>query len=497
MRPVLWLSGAVATSLMGMATKEVVATAPLLIFIYDRTFIAGTFKGAWERRKGLYIGLAATWLPLALLVAGTGGSRHGSAGFTGAVEPTHYWLTQFRAVADYLRLTVWPRTLVFDYGTNVVRGPLDVLPQALLVLALLALTVVALIRRPPLGFLGAWFFCILAPTSIVPVATQTMAEHRMYLPLAAVIMAIVLALYVLTSGGLRCWIPLAAAAIGLGIATLGRNEVYRSGLSLWEDTVAKQPDNARAHCSLGLALSAIPDELLHAISEYERAIQIHPNFSDAHFDLGIALESVPGRHGEAIDHFQEALQIRPDFPDARLGLAKALAQESRIPEAIQEYQAALRDRPTSYEALSDYGALLCGTGNVSGGIEQLNAALQINPDYPRAHFFMGNALVQSGNIPDAIGHYEAALRAEPNFAEASNNLGMVLCRMGRTTEGLMLIEAAIRIRPDFAQAHFARGAALLQAGRVNEAVEEYNKLLELKPGDPSALRMLDLIRSRQ
>jgi len=61
----------------------------------------------------------------------------------------------------------------------------------------------------------------------------------------------------------------------------------------------------------------------------------------------------------------------------------------------------------------------------------------------------------------------------------------------------MLIEAAIRIRPDFAQAHFARGAALLQAGRVNEAVEEYNKLLELKPGDPSALRMLDLIRSRQ
>ena len=61
------------------------------------------------------------------------------------------------------------------------------------VLALLGLaTAVALWRWPKFGFLGACFFFILAPaSSIVPVATQTAAEHRMYLPLAAVLILLV------------------------------------------------------------------------------------------------------------------------------------------------------------------------------------------------------------------------------------------------------------------------------------------------------------------
>lgn len=43
-------------------------------------------------------------------------------------------------------------------------------------------------RQPAISFSAGWFFAILASTSIVvPVATQTMAEHRKYLPLAAVV----------------------------------------------------------------------------------------------------------------------------------------------------------------------------------------------------------------------------------------------------------------------------------------------------------------------
>jgi len=57
-----------------------------------------------------------------------------------------------------------------------------------ILLGLLFATIYALVRKPMLGFLGAWFFAALAPSSsIVPVITQTVAEHRMYLPLAAVV----------------------------------------------------------------------------------------------------------------------------------------------------------------------------------------------------------------------------------------------------------------------------------------------------------------------
>ncbi len=61
-------------------------------------------------------------------------------------------------------------------------------PQALLLVLLAASTMVALWRKPALGFVGAWFFAILAPSSsVVPLVTQTIAEHRMYLPLAAAV----------------------------------------------------------------------------------------------------------------------------------------------------------------------------------------------------------------------------------------------------------------------------------------------------------------------
>ncbi len=90
------------------------------------------------------------------------------------------------AVARYLRLSLWPHPLVFEYGTFWVT-PAQAVPYALAVAALAAATLWALARRPALGFLGFWFFGILAPTSLVPGTTQMIVEHRMYLPLAAVI----------------------------------------------------------------------------------------------------------------------------------------------------------------------------------------------------------------------------------------------------------------------------------------------------------------------
>ena len=50
-----------ASCLLGMATKEVMVTAPLIVLLYDRTFLAGSFREAWRRRCGLYLALAATW----------------------------------------------------------------------------------------------------------------------------------------------------------------------------------------------------------------------------------------------------------------------------------------------------------------------------------------------------------------------------------------------------------------------------------------------------
>ena len=490
-RPTWWQVSSAAACLLGMATKEVMATAPFMVLLYDRTFVAGTFRDAWRLRRGFYLALAATWLPLAALVATTGWSRGGSAGFGAGVSAWDYWLTQLGAIARYAGLCVWPRPLVFDYGPFRVRGVAEVLPYALFVLLLAAATLAALRRRPALGFLGAWFLLILAPSSVVPVATQSMAEHRMYLPLAAVVAAAVLGIHAI--GGRRSWPALGLLALGLGFMTARRNEVYGSELSLWTDTVAKRPDNANARNNLGLALvraGRIPE----AIRQYRAALEMQPAYPGVLNNLGTALDRL-GRTPEAIGCYEAALRLEPGFAAAHYNLARALERTGRTEEAVGQFKEALRIRPDYADGHSDLGEALFRGGRVPEAIGQFEAALRIKPDDPRAHFNLGNALVQAGRIPEAIGSYEEALRIQPDLAEASNNLGVLLCRIGRVPEGIERIEAAIRAQPDFAQAHFSRGMAMLQAGRRDEAAAEFGKVLELRPNDPPAQRMLEVIRA--
>ena len=47
-----------------MASKEVMVSAPLLVLLYDRTFVAGSFREAWRWRRRLYLGLAGSWILL-------------------------------------------------------------------------------------------------------------------------------------------------------------------------------------------------------------------------------------------------------------------------------------------------------------------------------------------------------------------------------------------------------------------------------------------------
>src|ERR1022692_3445174 len=190
-----WLAASVFACLLGMATKEVMVSAPLVVLLYDRTFLAGGFREAFRRRWRLYAGLAATWIALALLVLSTH-SRSGTAGFGTTVAWWRYALTQLPAVVHYLWLCFWPHRLIFDYGSALEIPSFRVVPCALIIAGLAAATAWALARRPAVGFLGASFFAILAPSSsIVPVATETIAEHRMYLPLAAVAVLVVLGIH--------------------------------------------------------------------------------------------------------------------------------------------------------------------------------------------------------------------------------------------------------------------------------------------------------------
>lgn len=477
--PGFWSALTVGACLLGMASKEVMVSAPLMVLLYDRTFVAGTFRESWRRRQRLYASLAATWLVLAWLVLDSKG-RGGTAGFAAGVVWWQYSLTQCTAIVHYLGLSLWPFPLIFDYGTDLTTHPGEILPAIAIIAVLVTGTVIALWRRPMIGFAGAWFFAILAPTSsVMPVATQTIAEHRMYLSLAAVVALGAVGIHALL--GRRGLIGLTGLAAGLGILTAQRNLDYRSAIALWQDTVTKRPGNARAHNYLGTVL-LLQGRMAEAAGHIEQALQIKPDFALAHNNLGVALVRL-GRVPDAIAHYEAALRLNPTDGNIPHNLGDALLLIGRVQEAAEQYEHALQLRPDFADAQdNNLGNALLQMGQTSRAIELFEAALRLRPDFAEAHVNLGNALAQSGRLPEAIGHYETALRIQPDDAEAHFAFGNVLFQSGRLPEAMKHYDAALRLRPDFAEAHSNLGSALLQAGRREEAIRQYTEALRIQPG---------------
>lgn len=452
----LWQTCAVTACALGMATKEVMATAPLMVLFYDRTFVAQSFGAALRRRWAFYVALASTWGLLVWLIVQGGGNRGGSVGFGAGVEAWAYWLTQLRAMATYVKLTFWPAPLVFEYGTFWISGGGEIAIEATLVLGLLALTIRALWRRTALGFAGAWFFGILAPTSLAPGTTQMIVEHRMYLSLAAVLAVAVVGAY-RVAGERRRVIVSVAGAVAILVAmvlTVRRNTDYRTAVGLWSDTVAKRPENPLAHFMLAGAHEQAGD-VAQAVESYAEALRLKPDFSVGQENFGELLLKI-GRRKEAIERFEAALRLQPEFADAHMNLGNALLAEGRGAEAVRSLGEAVRLAPEVAEMRFNFANALAAAGRRDEAMKELVAALGRPAGAPAvhvaAHYELANLLAMSARQAEAVPHYEAALRARPDYAEAQHNLGSALFELGRLREAAEHYEATLRLAPDFPNA---------------------------------------------
>lgn len=313
-----WTLAAIAACVLGIASKELTATAPALVVLYDLAFRTESWRVVWRARWRLYLGLAVTWVPLALLMVRC--SRADSVGWSGGVSAFEYALNQADSLVHYLQLVFWPRTLVLDYGVPKALRLGQVWPQGLLVLALLAATAACVIARPQVGFLGVWFFVILSPTSsFIPILTEVAAERRMYLPSMAVIAGAVVAVYWVTISASSRWqrsadrlrsypwwpkavrgtlvLLLAVAAVLLAQRTVRRNRDYRDPLVLYQGSLDYWPGNKRALYNAAVTLRN-RDQVDEAIVAYSQLLASAPEDANTNNDLGVLL----ARRGE----FREA-----------------------------------------------------------------------------------------------------------------------------------------------------------------------------------------------
>jgi tetratricopeptide (TPR) repeat protein len=420
-----WLVLASLACVAGMGSKQVMVSAPLIVLLYERTFIAGSLKKARRDSWPLYLGLSCGW---ALLLWLNYGNPHSdSTGFQHGVSGYVWWLTQTKVLLMYFQLVVWPWPLVIHYEMPYLQSFREAWPY-LLPVALLGVGILLwLWRNHAIGFLGTWVFAILMPTLVVPIISEVAAERRMYLPLAAISVLVVVGGYELArwavkrreesapsianSSGPLIAIVAAALVVAMVLAGVSNRRLasYDDEMTLWQEVLELQPNNHVAHSNVGTG----------------------------HYDAG--------NLAEASEHFREAIRLKPDSSLAHYNLALVLAKNGEIDEAVDHFQLAVKYRPGSPELLNNLGVSMFVAGRYDEAIPILVEAIELKPSMWRAHDNLGSALLKAGRLTEAIARFQHAVKLNPHALDVHAHLADAQAKADRPGEAIATAQRALQL----------------------------------------------------
>jgi hypothetical protein len=402
-----WSWGALGACVLGMMTKEVVASLPIMALIYDRTFLAGSFAAAMKSRRWLYIGMAATWGILAGVVIQGHGQGY-TVGFGLGISIIEYARTQLGVIAHYFLLCLWPQGLVLSaVDWPIARHWYQVGIPGLLVALLVVISLIAFWKWPRVGFLLVSIFLILSPSSsIIPIVTEAEADQRMYLPLAALVCLVVV-------GGWRAaqlWrltrpaiVLTCCVIIVLTTLTILRNDDYQTPLRIWTDNIEKRPDNFSAYCSYGQALSELAQS----------------------YPLGSAQQKAIA--GWAVPVLRRALELSPRKYLAAAQSLSTVLELSGDREGSEHFDTQLiRQFPeNSAEMHLRRGGHRLNRGDLDGARADFDAVIATQPDDLEAHYYLGIVMQMQQDISGAEAQYRRVLQLDPHYRDVEKRYSYV------------------------------------------------------------------------
>ncbi len=473
----VWTAMVGAAVLLGALAKESALAAPALLWWGDRMApAAGTGRRTWIGVGAGAVAVAAFFLLRwgAVGALGTGVQIYDALGAGTGVRLAR----AFAVLGDIFRLHVVPWPLAADYAVNH-RG--DLLPIAwsasstLLGLggsAVLGLVAAAGLRRPGVAAYGAgWFLFAAVPVSNLVVQIGIVAAERIYyIPSAGglLLLAIgILALRPREDGALvlarrlAFSVALAASYGGFSLLTLDRNLDWFSNVTIFEDLIAKDPENPTGWIGISSELRDM-HRVDEAVEAAERAVAQVPGKPAAWAALGSAaftageLAAVRGDPEAAraawrrcADAYGRALD-RADSPGPRRRRAAALALLGEREAALRDLETARTLAPDDPEVWTDLG-IFWSTHAEPRDAERSRAAyaraLELLPTHARAHFNRGLDALQRGAPAAALPDLESAFRLDPSLraarlaaAQAASDAGV------RVTEAIRWVEEAIAER---------------------------------------------------
>jgi tetratricopeptide (TPR) repeat protein len=399
-----------------LLSKTVTASLPaalLLVLVWKRA-------RELPRRALELAPFFAIGAPLGLLTAWLERSQVGAVGEFWQHSAALRLLVAGRVVWFYAGKLVWPHPLAFIYP----RWEVDASQawQWLYPIAAVAAiaAAVALRRRAGDGLLVALLFFggTLVPAlgffDVAPMRFSYVADHFQYHASIGLLALFAAGLARAATRVPRAFARAAAVALlaALAILSARQTRVYRDLVTLWSDTVAKNPDGWMPQLNLGHALENAGD-LRGAIAHYRRSLALRPGYARANMNLGSALARL-GELDAAERHLRAALEVAWPSATAHFDLGNVLKKQRREAEAEAEYRLALQFDPGHAGAHTNLGALLLARGEAREALEHYRAVAQRQPHSAAVQANLASAALALGDRAQAARALAASLRLDPN-----------------------------------------------------------------------------------
>lgn len=484
----MWRLLAVAGVVAGMATHGLMLAAPWMLLLFDRAFLATSWRDVWKQRAPWHVAFLGSSV-VGLYFVVTAAPVAGADEFTSALSASEVLGRQLQAAGWYLQRAFWPQSPVYDYGPGFVPAGTALTIAA--TIALVGVTFIGLARRPAWGFVASLFWLTLAFAGWGAGQWGAIDEARLHVPLLALAMA---AAFGVARFGRAGGIALVILACGLGVGSQGRTAVHANAVALWSDTVTQVPSNARARFELGQALAAA-GRVDDALEQFDLTVQLVPKSRQAHLQLaGLLVQA--GRVGEAVAEYETSLRLDPNSVAAHLGLAAVQFRLGRTQSAQGHYEAASRLGVSAAEGQRHYGRALAEAGRLDEALHELESAAKLAPADADTRLVLGIVLSAAGRPEEGSRQFFAAVALQPDNPDAHAALGDALMDDHRPSEALAHYETALRLQPGrSAPLHASMGTALILLGRAPEAIAAYELALRGNPDDTATRTSLERVRA--
>jgi len=419
----LWHGGGLACFALGLATKATAITLPATLFLYELLFLnparqnpVRLFRAEpWRLKKYLPLtALLLAYLALRVVLIPSTFTRVIFPGGDSLYQtPSTYFFTEVRSWVYYLRLFLWPHPLIVDFhGFGWSQSLWDTKVLLALGVVILILGVAWRVRKsePLITFFTFWFFIALLPeASIVPL-TEPIFVYRAYLAYAGLSVVVTLASLKAwawvwdklkdraRTGPARFWASYSLVlSLILGIltvATISRNQDWRTETTLWSDVLRKDPANPRAHMYLGLEFLELED-YKKAGRMFEKAVELAPKDAYAYMLRGYFNDRVD-RNDQALADLNQAIKLDPRSHYNYFHRGELYRKIGEDDKALSDYESALKLKPVFTDAYVGIARIYWqrkDTVNVAAACRMI---IQIDPDDARGHRCLQRTDAQQG-----------------------------------------------------------------------------------------------------